>query len=57
MSLFEAVFGGLKVQDIIVLGVGLIFVYLVVANYQGVNTLLTTTAGASIAMTKTLQGR
>lgn len=57
MSLFEAVFGSLKFQDIIVLVIGLIFVYLVVTNYQGVNTLLTSTAGASIAMTKTLQGR
>lgn len=57
MSLFEAVFGGLKVQDLLVLVIGLIFIYLVVTNYQGVNTLLTSTAGASIAMTRTLQGR
>lgn len=57
MSFFEMIFGGLKVQDVIVLIGGLIFLYLVLANYKGANTLVTSGAGATIGLVRTLQGR
>lgn len=57
MSFFEMIFGGLKIQDLFVLIAGLIFMYLVLANWKGTNALLTTGASASIGIVKTLQGR
>lgn len=57
MSFFEQIFGSLRVQDIVVLIGGLVFMYLVLANWKGTNALLTTGASASISMVRTLQGR
>lgn len=57
MSFFEMIFGGLKVQDVIVLMGGLIFMYLVLTHSKGANQLLTTSTGATIGLVKTLQGR
>jgi hypothetical protein len=47
----------MKFQDVLA-GIGmLIMLYLLLANWKGANALLTTAAGASISMTRTLQGR
>jgi hypothetical protein len=47
----------MKIGDIIAGMFILIALYLVVVNYKGANTLLGTAAGATIGITKSLQGR
>lgn len=44
-------------QDIIGAMFLLILVYLVVVNWKGANTILTTSSSALIGLTRTLQGR
>ncbi len=47
----------MRFQDVLA-GVGLlILVYLLLANWKGANALLATSAGASVSLIKTLQGR
>jgi hypothetical protein len=57
MNFVEMIFGDLKVQDVVMLMAMLIFLYLLLANWKGANSLLATGASASIGMVKTLQGR
>ncbi len=47
----------MKVQDIFAGIGGLILVFLLVSNWQGVNQILSTSFSGSIGMVKTLQGR
>ena len=47
----------MKGQDFIYLMFLLILGYLLLANWKGATSLLSTTAGATIGLTKTLQGR
>lgn len=47
----------MRFQDVLA-GIGLlIMLYLLLANWKGANTLLSTASGASISMVRTLQGR
>jgi len=58
LSLYETITGDImKIGDIIAGMFILILVYLVVINYKGANQLLATASGATIGLTKTLQGR
>ena len=47
----------MKIGDIVASMFILILIYLLVINYKGANALLSTAAGATIGLTKTLQGR
>lgn len=48
---------GIKFQDITFGMFILILAYLVFTNWKGVNQLLSTAAGSTIGLTRTLQGR
>ena len=47
----------MRLGDIIASMFILILVYLVVVNWKGANAILSTSSGAVIGLTKTLQGR
>lgn len=47
----------MRIGDVIAGMFVLIAIYLVVVNYKGANQLLSTAAGATIGITKSLQGR
>ncbi len=47
----------MRFQDVLA-GIGLlIMLYLLLVNWKGANALLSTSAGASVSLIKTLQGR
>lgn len=47
----------MKLQDVIYFMFILILGYLILRNYKGANALLSSGAGASVALIKSLQGR